>query len=552
MSYILTENEKVLLSAYHDGELSGSEFADAEKLLQNSAEARRWLRDAGTVGKLSRTSVVRPGAALRSSKLTGQAIASVASRRGGLGTFSNMVHSPWSAVGAVGLLLAGTMLLTDPFSSEGEKKRPLLAGLAGTTEILSIGPEEEAVSVIPPITPSDLAGFALEGRLPMNSERTEYLALASGEISDEQALLEIEAGLGSLERNRLRTLDSLTELLRTAVLRRGGDAYAVRPDLPTLRQEMIEQIQTAPLSSATSTRLEKARLESKRSQEEVADRLAAEMARMREELMAGGQSPYVEIQGSALVEGPTGEGKKELNFMAIGKRSRLVILNPAGVEVREKNPTIAAALTPAVSPHRRKSVARETNSAKGREDATGLSIQSPQATGTQSEEGWRNEVTDIFMADVTITLSLTRGQVIISDDVTSTWTSPILEVGEEEAETFYGFGAYLTKLTDSLNATVSRIVIDTATSARDRAERILRIQDEYRRRVERMIERMHRYQEEERVDSVQNNEDDAADVEGGDNRIKIEEYGVHENRTEEESAHVTVPCPAWEDCSGVS
>ena len=133
MSYILTENEKVLLSAYHDGELSGSEFADAEKLLQNSAEARRWLRDAGTVGKLSRTSVVRPGAALRSSKLTGQAIASVASRRGGLGTFSNMVHSPWSAVGAVGLLLAGTMLLTDPFSSEGEKNRPLLAGLAGTT-----------------------------------------------------------------------------------------------------------------------------------------------------------------------------------------------------------------------------------------------------------------------------------------------------------------------------------------------------------------------------------------------------------------------------------
>ena len=545
MSYKLTEKEKTLLSAYHDGELSSAEHAEVEKLLRRSTEAQSWLRGADAVRRLSMTAVVLPEAASRSTKLTGSAIAA-ASRRGGVGTVSYMVHSPWTAVGLLSLLLIGAVYLMDPFAPSSE-------GLTATNRVVSTSgemspetvtlPASDTKSMVPPITPRDLIGFAVDGMLPVNADRTKYLAVGSPNHSSDEMVRELESQLSGLASVHLLTLDSLAKLLRSAVLQARNGTYAVRQDLSALREDVIEQIERAPLSAKTSEQLTKAKQQAKQVREDVEDRLAMEMERMRRELMAGGSEPYLLVDATTVAEAPTGDHQVVLSFEQIGKRFDIVLLNPEGVTVRDQNVNIAA-LLPSAS-------GRPTSHGKQMRPQSSRSKPDTQPAGSSTNFAWEEHVTSVYMADVTITLSSNQSQIIISNDEETTLNSGFFDI-EENSPTFYTLSNYLTKLTDSLNATVNRIITDTATSARERAGQILRVQDDYRQRVGRIIEviRTHQKNADDR-DSATTSDDDAASVEEDREDIRTDGQSL-ESALRDDAADANSPCSLQENCTGVS
>ncbi|MGE3801153.1 MAG: anti-sigma factor [Candidatus Kapaibacterium sp.] len=543
MSYKLTEKEKTLLSAYHDGELSSTEHAEVEKLLRRSIEARNWLRGADAVRTLSMAAVVVPEVASHSAKLTGSAIAA-ASRRGGVGTVSYMVHSPWTAVGLLSLLLIGAIYLMNPFVPSSDEltatNRAVPTSGEMSSEPVTLS-ASDTKSMVPPITPRDLIGFAVNGMLPVNEDRTKYLSVGSSDHSNEEMVRELESQLSELASVHLLTLDSLAKLLRSAVLQGRNGTYAVRQDLAALREDVIEQIERAPLSAKTSEELSKAKRQAQQVHEDIEDRLGKEMERMREALMAGGSQPYLYVDAKSITEAPTGDHQVALSFEQIGKRFDVVLLNPEGVTVRDQNVTIAALLPPA---SRQPAVLAKQ---------TPLKSQSKPAFGAagSANEPWEKHVTSVYMADVTITLSSNQSQIIISNDEETTLNSGFFDM-KENSSTFYTLSNYLTKLTDSLNATVNRIVADTATSARERAGQILRVQDDYRQRVGRIIEVIRSHQEKAAdPDSATTPNGDAASVDKDREEVRTDGQS-QESALRDDAADATSPCPLQENCTGVS
>ena len=561
MSDILTEKEKALLSAYHDGELSGTEYAEAEHLLGSSTEAQAWLEDASRVRSLSIDAAIKPTFAV-TDKLTGSAIATAAARGGGRGVVSTLTHSSWGITGAVGLLVIGAIFLTDPFGTGENPEAGLpanaLAYEASVAPVSSLEPEDAAVTV-PPISARDLVSFALQGTLPTNAERTEYVAFSADGASDERMAREIESGLGNLGKGHLRTLDSLAELLRTAVLKKNEGTYAVRQDLSALREEVIEQMQEAPLSSDARTTLQQVQNKARVAQKEADSRLVAEMDRMREQLLDWDGPSYFVISGQATTEKPTGDRHHIIDFRKTGVLSNVMIINPDGLHFAEKNPKLIASLpetvpTRTVVKQRSGSSARVAN-AKSASSQTDESHSGTMASGGVQENSEENpnalSQETAFLMEVSINLQTsTHSQIIISEDDEKWFVSP-LAIGVS-SDTFYKLGDYLMKLTDSLNATVSRIAIDTAASARERAEQIFRVQQDYRQRVKAMIERI---QEPQQVDSTESY-DDAADVDMERvpkmENMRQEEENTSELDRDEESAQILLPCPPWENCTGVS
>ncbi|MCE2504117.1 MAG: hypothetical protein J4G05_08685 [Chlorobi bacterium] len=502
MGVLLTEKHKALLSAYLDGELTGSEYAEAERLLERSAEARTWLQDASSVGKLSITAAGQSEVSTTSTKLTGTAIASMAEQRGGGSLFQNAIRSPWGGAGTVGALIVGAVLVTQPFSRSDDsppiESQPIAEVMhepAYSVRPTTFVPDNSAL-IVPPISSRDLVGFALDGILPINQERTSFIVFAEKDGSDERTIKEVDAQLRSLEPQRLLALDSLSGLLRTAVLRKDARSYAVRHDLADLRENVVTQMDALSLSFSAREQLLKARQECELTQQRVGSRLDAEMDRMRSELMVGSQQQYILINAKALTEGPPGDRRQVVVFERIGSFPDFVVVNPDGVSVVRKNPKLVSLI--ASSRRKAPSVVHKNRA--------GLSVPSHNEESYDNQI-WEDEAAKLFMANVIITFTSKHGQIIISNDADTTFTSPLIDV-EEESEAFYDFGSVLLELTDSLNALVGRIAVDRTKSAEERAEQIYRMHNQYRRQVEEMLKSMRQQQETDAKEVYQEKVDD--------------------------------------------
>ena len=538
MSIQLTEKDKALLSAYHDGELSSTDRAKVEHLLKHSAEARAWLHGAQSVGVLSVAAAQEVAAMTTSTKLTGAAIVSAAKQQGVGGSLLNAVRSPWSIAGAVGTLVVSTLLLTNPFSRDGavplvESKSMVLPEVidvpSPTVQPVDFAPDNDDV-IVPPISSRDLVSFALEGTLPINEERTSFVALGETDACDEKTVHEVDTKLRSLGRRQLLTLDSLSELLRTAVLRKDQRHYVVRHDLPRLRWSVISQIDETTLSAIARERLIRARKEAEQAQQRVNNRLVVEMNRMRDELMVKNQQPYLLIDAEGITEEPTGDLKQLFLFERIGSQPTVVVLNPTGVNVLEKNPRLVAFV---------EQKQQATGTLRVKEDtASPSSTLQVQANREGIYPKLEDEVANLFMANVTITLTSKHSKICISSNNDTTFTSSLVDL-EAEPEAFYDFGLGLQELTENLNATVRQVALDTTRSVEERAEQIYYLQDQHKQRIQQMLELMRAQREADSTNSPPVLEDGVMDVD-----LKKE--------ASEEAAQLIPTCGPQENRTGVS
>lgn len=262
MTYKLSDNERTLLSAYMDGELLPGEIREAEQLLARSGDASAYLKELRAVHELSggalAASCVVDGAAgaMLAEKLSGKAIEAVAGRAV---LTKTTVAGTWGVAGVVGTVaavVAGIVLLVgspDPGpSGDVAVKQP---GTTVQTVMPSAAQQSIAIDtnslLVPPMTPSDLLAFAVDGTLPIDTKGGRYITM---EPSGEHGLsVEMHAKtprnlveqLPSLDGIALAMLDSIQRVVRTSLLQCSNERIALRADMPSLRLGVIRSLEKA-------------------------------------------------------------------------------------------------------------------------------------------------------------------------------------------------------------------------------------------------------------------------------------------------------------------
>lgn len=249
MTTRLTDNERTLLSAYRDGELSHSERAAAEKLLAGSVYAREYLDDLRSLGSISRAAFDAPMAGVGSGiggRLSGPSIQSAA--RMGARAIGN-----WAKFGLVAAVVSVLAVITvvnydDEAPSIAANTAVSTSSRTGTLPLDGLRINSSSL-LVPAITHAELIDFAVTGCLPIDSSRDRYLSIAqaSGEIA-----IKVHDAPGArahdvkqFDLRALPGLDSLERAIRTSLLQSENNCIAVRDDLPSLRLRVIEELQDA-------------------------------------------------------------------------------------------------------------------------------------------------------------------------------------------------------------------------------------------------------------------------------------------------------------------
>ncbi len=263
IQHSLTDNQRTLLSAYHDGELSGTEQTLVEDLLASSQDARAYLDDLQAVNRLSLdafpavTSTGEFSGATVSTKLSAEAIKTAAEKAA---LAKGTVTGSWAVTGLVSVTAAvvtGAVLLFSggPSTDNGSISDPLpltspapanaVPELAGT--IVSPPVLDSSNLMVPPMTPDDLVRFAVNGILPIGAERTHYITVDETDNESNPQQLETAESLPTplfgFDFAGQFTFDSLQSILRTSLLQYSEEDIAVRSDLPELRMQLIDQLQ---------------------------------------------------------------------------------------------------------------------------------------------------------------------------------------------------------------------------------------------------------------------------------------------------------------------
>lgn len=539
MSYTLSEQEKSLLSAFHDGEATATEAAQARQLLERLPEARAWLRDARSVGRMSVEATMRVPLPALSGKLTGTAIVTAATKQGALsgGGFFAAARSPLGLAGAAAVLIAGAIWTFQELKNpvESHSNTELRVPSPETTSAIADAamtdafpqPDENAL-MVPPITARDLVGFALEGTLPINAERTQFVGMESGTAQEPTLAQEIEGGMETLKPLQVRALDSLGKLVRSSMVRLQGRGWAVRSDLPDLRLAVIDQLQKARLSGTARKGLTAACREAQENRTQLLGRLESEISGMEARLLAAGEAPYVLIETNATVENPTGSRNNVAVLKMIGERNRIITLNPQAIRISEPNPSLAFAAEPT----------RKERPAPAQQKAISPGTERDKPSAVSVDTGWEWIAAEPFMQSVTINIFSNEGvSVIISDEVDTTWQSPTLYIRND----IYFLGTRIDTLTDKLNEQISRIVNDRSKSPEVRAWEIMKERREYREQLEELLDSANRVKK----DSPQFFPNDSLKKRND----PLEEAAEHDGFREERPLEST--CMPWEDCTGV-
>lgn len=551
MSHILSDQEKSLLSAFHDGEATPREAAQARQLLERSPEAKSWLQDARAVRHMSVESAMRTPLPPLSGKLTGSAIVKAAAGAGGAGggSFFAVARSPLGLAGAAALLLAGAVWtygeLKNPAPFESGRQTEIAAAMPETnhSQVLAtadLSPQPDANPVtIPPITARDLAGFALDGALPINAERTRFVGMGSNQAETTAAVREIEEGMRELEPLQVRALDSLAELLRSSVIRLQGNGLAVRSDLPDLRLAVIERLRDADLSGAARKELNTARRKAQENRGEVLTSLEIGMKRMEAGLLAAGETPYVLIESNETIESPAGDrtGRTVVEF--IGTRNRVITLNPQAIRITDPNPSLRVSLATA-TPRRNRPAAAAEAGVSPRTTSAVTSTGTGTAETSASGSDWQSVAVEPFMQSITINLFSSTGMsVVISDEADTTWQWETLYIRSD----IYPLSARINALTERLNQQMNRIANDRTKPPEVRAWEMVRKQNIYTRQLRQLLDSANGSDQEEApnlspIDSTKGTADDI-----------LKDAAEHDALPDRESLEST--CMPWEDCTGV-
>lgn len=534
MRYTLTEQEIALLSAYHDGEVTAAERAEVQRLLERTPEAQAWLRDAKSVQTLSVGAITAATMGMSSSsKLSGQAIVAAAAKRGPGGFFSAM-QSPLGMAGVAAVLVAGAILAFKPFqntSSISEQETSI-----SVAEERTQTQEEPTVSAIPasylatldtsalmvpPITAHDLVHFALQGVIPINDERTQFVGMDSDSDSDIEPSLarSIESRLGLLDKSGIKTLDSLAKLLRSSVVKVQENSCAASSDIPDIRLSVIQKLEeTSSLPKTARRSLAVAKSNAQQEDRKMASALESEMQKMKEALIKGGNKPYVLIETETHVENPTGDRKQATVLGIIGPRTEVIVLNRESIRITNPNLNIAPP----------KRIVQSTSPKKPPHSQPLASVDDQSAIESGSDvSSWELYANQPFMQLVTINLiSNSSIQVVVCDEIDTTWESPTFQ-----QEVIYAIGPQIDSLTDILNMRINNIAKDRSQSPEERARKILDEQEKYERRLQEMIDRINREDENK----------DAESLHVPENNSEL----MHRNPKQDSAKEVSV----WSDCS---
>lgn len=538
MSYTLSEQDKSLLSAFHDGETTASEAAEARHLLERSPEARAWLRDARSVRTMSVEASHRTPLPSTSAKLTGPVIAAAAQK--GIvsgGGFFAAARSPLGLAGATAVvLIAGAAFMLQQLKDDPARGThdDLIGAVAGAGPHATGGPAAVPVLdsdplAVPPITAGDLAGFALDGVLPINSERTQFVCMEHMNDPATTTIREIEGRFGTLGGEHVRALDSLAELLRGAVVRLQGNAYAVRSDLPELRMAIIGELEEARLTDGARKRLNAAREEARQNGERLRTSLQDEIRAMEATLLRAGEKPYVLIESNRTVERPTGDGKEVSVLTMVGPRSRMISLNSHGLTIAEPNPSLALAYASTTPSRKNNRVSAGTGAP--------VSERTAETTARGEASDWRAMAVEPFMQSVTINLIAGSGMtIVVSDDSDTTFWSSTLFLGDD----IYRIGSKIDDWTQLMNLRIGRIAIDRSEPAKVRAWRILNVRNQYRDQLINLLDSL----EEPKAPSTPPDADSSK-------QDLLEEAAEADNEANPEKAPLESTCLPWEDCTGL-
>ncbi len=495
MRYTLTEQDIALLSAYHDGEVTAVERAEVQRLLERTPDAQKWLRDAKSVQTLSVGAITAATMGISSSsKLSGHSIVTAAAKKGPGGFFS-AVQSPLGMAGVAAVLVAGAILAFNPFQSSSSISEQD-AGASVTEERLQdqAAPTVSAIPasylatldtsalMVPPITVHDLVHFALQGVIPINDERTQFVGMGSDLESDVEPSLarSIESHLGSLDKSGIKSLDSLAELLRSSVVKVQEHSCAASSDIPDIRLSVIQKLEeTSSLPKTARRSLAVAKNNAQQEDRKLTSALENEMEKMKDALIKGGNKPYVLIETETRVENPTGDRKQATVLEIIGSRTQVIALNPESIRITNPNLNIAPP----------KQIAQVTSRNKVNRSGSAASEDASPPTEPQSgTSSWEIYASQPFMQLVTINLiSNSSIQVVVCNEIDTTWESPTFQ-----QEVIYAIGPQIDSLTDILNMRINNIAKDRSQSPEERARKILDEQEKYERRLQEMIDRINR------------------------------------------------------------
>jgi hypothetical protein len=258
MQQRLPDIERTLLSAYIDGELSASERQDVERLLESSDGARAYLRElradniaAGEAFPALPAGIASAGA-MGSGKLTAAAIRSAAMK----GTIGNgSLSGIWSMSGlatAAALVVAGFNYLSMPAGS------PITEPIAPAPQITRVAPApvrplpvldvDTSSFIIPAMTRSELIDFAVQGTLPIDEKRNCFITVTQN--SDDALAVSVHPAadvshariVDDIVNAGTHRLDSVHQIVRTALIPYAKNSIAVRSDLPMLRLQVLEEL----------------------------------------------------------------------------------------------------------------------------------------------------------------------------------------------------------------------------------------------------------------------------------------------------------------------
>ncbi len=261
MQHNLSDNDRVLLSAYVDGELSAIERQRVEQMLAGSPEAQSYVGDLRALNGLSSAAfpTISLGSAAIGSgsmgKLSGSAI-KVAAQKAVLtkGFFGGMWGLAGVATASV-VVVAGVALSLKPLppsSSITETPKAQTSFSSSRSVVATPAMDIDSNSVIVPrITPVELVKFAVKGTLPIDSKRDCYIRLAAGEDLQggvHEDLNDLDRDLQNFDWHQCKGLDSMQEVVRTAFLNYSGDRIAIRKDIGDLRLKVLKnlELQVAP------------------------------------------------------------------------------------------------------------------------------------------------------------------------------------------------------------------------------------------------------------------------------------------------------------------
>jgi hypothetical protein len=315
MTTRLTDTERTLLSAYRDGEVSGSEKARAEQLLDASPEAREYLGDLRSLQEISGVAfpvapTVGAGAGF-GSKLTSSAIQSAARTSAGTG-FS----AGWGLAGLAAAAITTIAVLTATLGGDDPADTPRPMSAAGRPEVpvKLAGLDVDSTSLlVPQITNAELIDFAVTGQLPIDSARKCYLTVApqKGEIAIKVhgRTPRLSADLMRLDLAGVPGIDSLERAIRTSLLQSDNNGIAVSTDLPSLRLRVLAELQevAGELPSDVRRSMSGTRMELERECQQLKGELRQSKLDERRERGAG-QARFLVIAGTDLPKGVNGGG----------------------------------------------------------------------------------------------------------------------------------------------------------------------------------------------------------------------------------------------------